>query len=99
MAALVARGFRNDEVARALALTAKTVEWHLTHIYRKLGVRSRTELAARLGTSRSFLFADRSAASGGNARESRPVPPKKRGAEDGVLRRSKAHTGSNPPAN
>jgi DNA-binding CsgD family transcriptional regulator len=30
-------------------ISAKTVEWNLTRIYRKLGVRSRTELAARGG--------------------------------------------------
>jgi DNA-binding CsgD family transcriptional regulator len=30
-----------------LYVTPKTVEFHLTRIYRKLGVRSRTELARR----------------------------------------------------
>jgi DNA-binding CsgD family transcriptional regulator len=29
-----------------LHLSPKTVEWNLTRIYRKVGVRSRTELAA-----------------------------------------------------
>jgi len=47
VAALVAVGRRNDEVAAELGLAVKTVEAHLTRIYRKLGVRSRTELAAR----------------------------------------------------
>jgi DNA-binding CsgD family transcriptional regulator len=45
IAALAARGRRNDEIARELGLSAKTVEWNLTRIYRKFGVRSRTELA------------------------------------------------------
>jgi DNA-binding CsgD family transcriptional regulator len=36
-----------DQVARALCLSAKTVAWNLSKVYRKLGVRSRTELAAR----------------------------------------------------
>ena len=45
----VAAGRRNREIAGELGLSAKTVEWHLSRIYRKLGVRSRTELAARAG--------------------------------------------------
>jgi DNA-binding NarL/FixJ family response regulator len=47
IAELVAKGRTNDEVAAELGLGPKTVETHLTRIYRKLGVRSRTELAAR----------------------------------------------------
>ena len=47
MAALVANGRTNKEVAAALFLTERTVESHLTHAYRKLGVRSRAELARR----------------------------------------------------
>ena len=45
VATLVARGRTNREVAAALVLAERTVETHLTHIYAKLGVRSRTELA------------------------------------------------------
>jgi len=45
--ALVCAGQTNDQVARALCLSAKTVAWNLSKVYRKLGVRSRTELAAR----------------------------------------------------
>ena len=41
-------GRSNKEVAAALFLSVKTVEVTLTRVYRKLGVRSRTELAARL---------------------------------------------------
>ena len=49
VAALVAEGHTNKEVAAALFLTERTVEFHLTHVYRKLGVRSRSELARRPG--------------------------------------------------
>jgi DNA-binding CsgD family transcriptional regulator len=48
VAALVAEGRTNKEVAAALFLAERTVEFHLTHVYRKLGVRSRAELARRV---------------------------------------------------
>jgi DNA-binding CsgD family transcriptional regulator len=48
IAVLAAQGRRNDEIAGELGLRPKTVEWNLTRIYRKLAVRSRTELAALL---------------------------------------------------
>jgi DNA-binding CsgD family transcriptional regulator len=44
----VAEGRTNREVAAALFLSPKTVEYHLHKVYDKLGVRSRTELAKRL---------------------------------------------------
>jgi DNA-binding CsgD family transcriptional regulator len=45
VALLVGRGMTNREVAAALFLSPKTVEHHLSSIYRKRGLRSRTELA------------------------------------------------------
>jgi DNA-binding NarL/FixJ family response regulator len=45
VAELVAAGRKNREVAAELYTTVATVEAHLTRIYRKLGIRSRTELA------------------------------------------------------
>lgn len=45
---LVARGWTNEEVARELNLRTKTVEWTLTNVYRKLHLRSRTELAVKV---------------------------------------------------
>jgi LuxR family maltose regulon positive regulatory protein len=42
---LIARGLTNKEIAEILALSPKTVEWRLTTVYRKLQLRSRTELA------------------------------------------------------
>jgi DNA-binding CsgD family transcriptional regulator len=44
VAQLVAAGRTNREAAAALFITRKTVEFHLGHIYRKLGVRSRSQL-------------------------------------------------------
>ncbi len=45
IALVVVEGKTNREVGAQLFLSPKTVEWHLGHVYRKLGVRSRTELA------------------------------------------------------
>ncbi len=42
----VARGATNREVATELFLSPKTIEFHLGRVYRKLGIHSRTELAA-----------------------------------------------------
>ncbi len=47
IAHLVAAGQTNREVAAAMFTSVRTVESHLGRIYRKLGIRSRTELAAR----------------------------------------------------
>jgi DNA-binding CsgD family transcriptional regulator len=46
IARAVASGATNKEVAAELFLSPKTIEFHLSSIYRKLGIRSRTELAA-----------------------------------------------------
>jgi len=48
IADLVAEGYTNREVAAALFLTEHSVETALTRVYRKLGVRSRAELARLL---------------------------------------------------
>ena len=48
VAALVTQGHTNREVAAVMFVTENTVQTHLRHIFQKLGVRSRTELAARL---------------------------------------------------
>jgi DNA-binding NarL/FixJ family response regulator len=41
-------GMRNREIAESLYLSVRTVELRLTHIYRTLGVRSRSHLVAEL---------------------------------------------------
>jgi DNA-binding NarL/FixJ family response regulator len=52
IAALVAAGRSNAEVAHALVVSPRTVEWNLSKIYRKLHVQSRAALAAKLAKSR-----------------------------------------------
>jgi DNA-binding CsgD family transcriptional regulator len=48
VATLIAQGQTNREVAAAMFVTVNTVQTHVRHIFQKLGVRSRTELAAVL---------------------------------------------------
>jgi DNA-binding CsgD family transcriptional regulator len=50
VAELAAQGRTNREIAAELYMGLSTVESHLSHVYRKLGVR-RAGLAARLGAS------------------------------------------------
>ncbi len=47
--ALAIEGLSNRQIAEALFVTRKAVEWHLGNAYRKLDVRSRRELPAALG--------------------------------------------------
>lgn len=44
---LVVKGWSNSDVARQLICTEKTIKFHLTNIYKKLGVSSRSELIAQ----------------------------------------------------
>jgi len=48
VARLVCAGLTNRGVADELVLSVKTVEYHLGHVYTKLGIRSRTELVNQL---------------------------------------------------
>ncbi|MDX3228321.1 helix-turn-helix transcriptional regulator [Streptomyces sp. ME19-01-6] len=61
VARLVAAGATNKQTALELYISVKTVQYHLTHIYSKLGIRSRSELAARFREA--------------SARDDRAVPP------------------------
>lgn len=55
---LLARGARNKEIASQLFLSIKTVEYHMAHLFHKLGVSNRTE-AARVATERGLVSPDR----------------------------------------
>jgi DNA-binding NarL/FixJ family response regulator len=49
VARLVATGRTNRQAAAELHVSVKTVEFHLGHIFDKLGIRSRKDLITRLG--------------------------------------------------
>jgi DNA-binding CsgD family transcriptional regulator len=51
-AELAAQGMTNREIAEALFVTVKTVEWHLGNAYTKLGISSRRKLAEALRKAR-----------------------------------------------
>jgi predicted ATPase/DNA-binding CsgD family transcriptional regulator len=51
---LVATGLSNAEIAKELFLSSRTVDWHLSSIYRKLGFHSRTE-ATRFAIEHGLL--------------------------------------------
>ena len=49
VAGFAAEGLSNKDIAQALFVTTKTVEGHLSNVYRKLGIGSRGELPQALG--------------------------------------------------
>jgi ATP/maltotriose-dependent transcriptional regulator MalT len=51
VAMVVARGASNAEAAAALFLSPKTIEYHLSNIYRKTGLQSRSELAGLMAAA------------------------------------------------
>jgi DNA-binding CsgD family transcriptional regulator len=55
----VAGGLTNRQVAASLLISVKTVDFHLQQMYRKLGIRSRTELAVRMTNFDSTVRGDR----------------------------------------
>jgi ATP/maltotriose-dependent transcriptional regulator MalT len=49
VARLAADGMTNREIGERLVVSVKAVEWHLSHVYRKLGIGSRRDLLGALG--------------------------------------------------
>ncbi len=60
VAVTVAGGVTSREAAAALILSPRTVEYHLQQVYRKLGIRSRAELARRFDIAEGLESSDRS---------------------------------------
>jgi ATP/maltotriose-dependent transcriptional regulator MalT len=52
IAVLARSGLSNPEIGAQLFLSARTIEWHLRHVYQKLGIRSRNQLRSALPEDR-----------------------------------------------
>jgi DNA-binding CsgD family transcriptional regulator/tetratricopeptide (TPR) repeat protein len=71
IALLLSEGVTTRQAAEALFLSPKTIEYHLRHVYMKLGINDRVALAAALGAdhrSSAMSAAARAAPSSGTAR-------------------------------
>ena len=77
VAELLLQGKSNKQIALVLAISERTVEFHLKNIYIKLGVRSRGETILKLGKSTGVI-------SGDNLRES-AVARMEESAENGGM--------------
>jgi DNA-binding NarL/FixJ family response regulator len=64
VAEAVATGASDRQVAAELFLSPRTVAYHLSSVYRKLGISSRAALAARLASGRSHAARDSQAGPG-----------------------------------
>ena len=94
VAALAAEGASNRDIAQTLFVTPKTVEVHLSNVYRKLGIRSRRELSARSSLAALTRRAPTTMSTAPIASVTAPVPRRIRAA--GGARRRRARCWSWP---
>ncbi len=80
VALLAAQGLSNREIGASLFLSPKTIERHLSSVYRKRGFRSRTELAAALARQAAVAVNPGRAGPGRGLRPTRPPAPPRPGA-------------------
>ena len=57
---LLVQGYGDGQISAELAISLRTLEGHLADVYRKLGLRSRTELALLLGAGAGERVSDSS---------------------------------------
>ena len=71
IARLAAAGKTNHEIAKELGIGARTVEWNLTRVFRKLRIHSRADLAAAVTpwAAQSEEGAERPIVTGESARD------------------------------
>ena len=80
VAGLVADGLTNPQIGARLYVSRRTVHTHLTHVFAKLDIASRAQLAAQV--TRHQEPPEGTAASSGHARQpafAEPLPPARRG--------------------
>jgi DNA-binding CsgD family transcriptional regulator len=58
IARLARDGLSNPEIGAQLFISPRTVEWHLHHVFAKLHIQSRKQLATALGASESRFAGD-----------------------------------------
>jgi DNA-binding CsgD family transcriptional regulator len=75
VALIVADGATNAEAASRLFLSAKTIEFHLSNVYRKLGIRSRSALVRKVLDGQLPDVRSEPAAGAGAAVAGNVVPP------------------------
>jgi DNA-binding NarL/FixJ family response regulator len=80
VAELAAQGPTNREIAQALFVTPRTVEVHLSSVYRKLEIGSRAQLAGALGAPARAQLPPRSSPSSSSAARARLAPFSAHGA-------------------
>jgi len=76
VARLVAEGLSDEQVAARLGITVTVVSVELAEVLRKLGLRSRTELA---------FFASDETGAAGEGRPERPAKPRGKGEREGWI--------------